>query len=125
LLIGWFGPRGIVAASVAGIIGLRLEILDFADAGFILPIIFSVVCLTVLIHGLSLDYVSKLLKVRIKSGKGIVISGASPWTTDLALSFQEINIPVLIVDSTWYKWLFSISCGSRKDFNIITEWIMT
>ncbi|MDA0771498.1 MAG: hypothetical protein O3C63_00995 [Cyanobacteria bacterium] len=30
LLIGWFGPRGIVAASVAGIIGLRLELQFFS-----------------------------------------------------------------------------------------------
>lgn len=102
-LVGWFGPRGIVAASVAGIMGLRLESLGFESASFILPIVFSIVCLTVLIHGLSLDYVSKILNVHIGSGKGLVISGSSPWSTELALVLQSRGIPALIVDSTWYK----------------------
>lgn len=103
ILIGWFGPRGIVAASVAGIIGLRLQEHHLAGAEYILPIIFSIVCLTVLIHGVTLAPIANALCLNMSEGKGLVIAGASTWATELAKTLQELGVPVMIVDSTWYK----------------------
>ena len=103
IFVGWVGPRGIVAASVAGIIGLRLSKLGYENADFILPIVFSVIICTITIHGLSLQKVAKLLGLNVKCGKGLVIIGASPWATELALELKEININTLMIDSAWYK----------------------
>ena len=33
----------------------------------------------------------------------MVIVGASPWTTELALELKELGITTLIIDSAWYK----------------------
>jgi NhaP-type Na+/H+ or K+/H+ antiporter len=103
IFVGWVGPRGIVAASVAGIIGLRLSNLGYENADMILPIVFSVVICTVLVHGLSLSTVAKKLGLNVKCGKGLVIVGASPWATDLAIELKEIEVNTLIIDSAWYK----------------------
>jgi NhaP-type Na+/H+ or K+/H+ antiporter len=97
-LVGWFGPRGIVAASMAGILGLKLIEKGYPDADLILPIIFSVICLTVLIHSFSLEPLAKFLKLTVKEKKGLLIVGAYPWTTDLANILQEIGVPVLLSD---------------------------
>ncbi|NQY80497.1 MAG: sodium:proton antiporter [Candidatus Caenarcaniphilales bacterium] len=103
LLVGWFGPRGIVAASIAGIIGLRLEEVGFDEAKYILPIVFLVVFATVIIHGISFKYVAKLLGIQIKDGKGLVIVGSSRWATEFAKTLGDLGVKVLIVDSNWYK----------------------
>lgn len=116
VFVGWIGPRGIVAASVAGIIGLRLTNLGYQDAELILPIVFSVVICTVLIHGLSLNKVAKLLDLNVKCGKGLVIVGASPWATELALELKEININSLIIDSAWYKLKAPRQLGIETNF---------
>ena len=103
LLVGWFGPRGIVAASIAGIIGLRLELVGFEEAKYILPIVFLVVFATVIIHGISFKYVAQLLKISIKDGKGLVIVGSSRWATEFAKTLTAHGVKVLIIDSNWYK----------------------
>lgn len=103
IFVGWIGPRGIVAASVAGIIGLRLSALGYEEAELILPIVFSVIICTVIVHGLSLSKVAQWLGLNVKCGKGVVIAGSSPWATDLALELKELEVNSLIIDSAWYK----------------------
>ena len=103
IFVGWIGPRGIVAASIAGVIGLRLVNQGYQEAEMILPIVFSVVICTVLTHGLSLAKVAELLKLNVKCGKGLVIVGASQWALDLALKLKELNVRTLVIDSAVYK----------------------
>lgn len=118
LFVGWVGPRGIVAASVAGIIELRLlhQSHEFSDTELILPIVFLVIILTVIFHGLSLAKVANLLGLNVKCGKGLIIVGASPWATDLALELKDISVNTLIVDSTWYKLKQSRQLGLETHF---------
>lgn len=103
LLVGWFGPRGIVAASVAGIMGLRMSNAGFEEAKLILPIVFLVVCFTVLLHSITLEPLAKLLDLGVKDGKGLMIVGSSPWSTDLALELMKLEVPVLVTDSRYEK----------------------
>lgn len=103
LLVGWFGPRGIVAASVAGIMGLRMSDAGFEQANLILPIVFLVICFTVLIHSITLEPLAKLLGLGVKNGKGLMIVGSSPWATDLALELTNLEVPTLITDSSYEK----------------------
>lgn len=113
LLVGWFGPRGIVAASVAGIMGLRLGNAGYAEADLILPIVFLVICFSVLIHSITLEPLAKLLGLSVKSGKGLIIVGASPWSTDLALELSKLDIPTLVVDANFEKLKYPRQMGVK------------
>ncbi len=115
-LVGWFGPRGIVAASMAGILGIKLMERGYFEADIILPIIFSIIFLTVLIHGFSLEPLAKFLKLTTRGGKGLVIVGAEPWTIELAAILKDLKIPVLISDIDRYK-IFQ-----AKMLDIDTHW---
>jgi NhaP-type Na+/H+ or K+/H+ antiporter len=116
LLVGWFGPRGIVAASVAGIMGLRLTQSGFEEAKLILPIVFLVVCFTVLIHSITLEPLAKILGLGVKNGKGLFIIGASPWTTDLSLELAKLDVPVLLADQSYEKLKYSRLQGVKTHY---------
>lgn len=103
LLIRAFGPRGIVAASIAGIIGARLQHFNIPDGEMVLPIVFAVIFSTVLIHSLLIEPLATLLGFDINKGMGLVIVGSSKWSIDLARLLEEYGISVLITDSNWNR----------------------
>ncbi len=103
LLIGFYGPRGIVAASVAGAIGSKLTSQGIEEGKYILPIIFLVIIVTVVFHSLSLSPLAKKLGLKNKGEHGVMIVGASVWSVQLAIKLRELKIPVLISDTSWYK----------------------
>lgn len=102
-LIAWFGPRGIVAASMAGILAFRLYPYFGDEANLILPIVFAVICGTVFVHCLTLVPFAKLLGITRGNTNGLIIVGASPWATELAGLLKEAGVPVMITDTSWYK----------------------
>ncbi len=59
LLVGWIGPRGVVAAAIAGVAGERLSAAGYPDAKLVLPLVFAVIASTVLLHGLSLAPIAR------------------------------------------------------------------
>ena len=61
LLLGWIAPRGVVAVSVAGLFAPTLIDRGYEGAEMLTPLIFAVVFLTVVIHGLSLSTIAKRL----------------------------------------------------------------
>lgn len=103
LLIGLYGPRGIVAASVAGAVGTGLYKSGYKEGEFILPIIFSVIVVTVVFHSSWLGVLATKLKLKNEGEHGVLIIGANPWTVQLALKLKEYNIPFIISDASWYK----------------------
>lgn len=103
LLIGLYGPRGIVAASVAGAIGTGLYQSGIEEGKFVLPIIFSVIIVTVVFHSSWLGILARRLKLKNPGEHGLLIVGASPWTVQLGLKLKELNIPFIISDASWYK----------------------
>lgn len=54
IMMSWIAPRGIVAAATAGIFGPELLAAGYQDAEILLPIVFLVIVVTVLAHGLTL-----------------------------------------------------------------------
>src|SRR5690606_25154052 len=48
LFISWVGPRGIVAAGIASLLGLKLERLNIEGAEYITPLVFMIVLGTVI-----------------------------------------------------------------------------
>ncbi len=100
ILVANFGPRGIVAASMAGVLSAQLASKGFEEAELILPIVFSIVFLTVFVSGFSLHFLAKWLKLSVKNSQGLVLVGASPWSIEFASMLKELKIPVMISDAS-------------------------
>lgn len=102
-LLAWIAPRGVVAASVAGLFAPRMIEEGYPDAGLLVPLVFAVVFLTVLLHGFSLAPLARRLGLAVRSQEGVVIVGANPWTTELAGTLKDMGIPVLLIDNSWHR----------------------
>jgi NhaP-type Na+/H+ or K+/H+ antiporter len=101
LLVGWIGPRGVVAAAVAGLAAEQLATAGYRDASLILPMVFSVIVATVVLHGLTLGPLARALGLASGAPPGLLIVGASPWTIALARTLRELGVPSLIADPSW------------------------
>lgn len=121
LMIGLYGPRGIVAASVAGVVGNGLVEAGFEEGKFILPVVFSVIILTVVAHSLWLKPLSSFFGLRTEGENGVLIIGASPWSVQLAEKLQKLEIPVLISDHSWYKLSEARQLGIKVHFGKILK----
>lgn len=98
LLVGWIGPRGVVAAAIAGVAGERLAAAGYPDAKLVLPLVFAVIASTVLLHGLSLAPIARWLGLASGGRGGLLIVGASSWSVRLGQALRSAGMPVLIVD---------------------------
>ena len=103
LLLSWIAPRGIVAAATAGVMGPRLVEAGYPDAAALLPLIFLVIFATVILHGLSIGWCARRLGLTSKIRDSVLIVGASPWTIDLSAKLVDMNVSVLLVDSSWHN----------------------
>jgi len=112
-LVAWIAPRGIVAAAVAGVFGPRMVEAGYAGAEQLLPLIFAIVFATVILHGFSLGRLSRWLRLSAQPN-GVLIVGASPWSTELARALtNELNVQVLLVDSSWHRLRAARLAGVR------------
>ncbi|HKK05554.1 MAG TPA: sodium:proton antiporter [Gammaproteobacteria bacterium] len=102
-LLGWIAPRGIVAAAVAGVFGPQLAAKGYAGAELLLPLVFALILTTVVLHGFSIGWLARRLKLSAQSRNGVLIVGASPWTTALAETLKGLEVPVLMVDGSWHR----------------------
>lgn len=99
VFISWVGPRGIVAAGIASLFGLKLVREGVPGAEYITPLVFMIVLGTVLLNATTARLVSKLLGVFLKDSKGIIIIGASSVSRLIAEYLQNNNRHVVLVDS--------------------------
>ncbi|HEY5682659.1 MAG TPA: sodium:proton antiporter, partial [Sulfuricaulis sp.] len=102
-LLAWIAPRGIVAAAVAAVFGPALLAQGYPGAELLLPLVFTLILVTVVAHGLSMGWLSRTLDLSAQSTNGVLIVGASPWTISFAQALSEKEIPVMIVDSVWQR----------------------
>lgn len=100
-LIAWVSPRGIVAAAVAGIFGPALIAAGYADAQVFLAFVFALIMVTVFIHGLTLNWVAKLLGLSANTENGVIIVGANVWSIELAKVLEKQEVKVLMADHSW------------------------
>lgn len=121
ILIGMYGPRGIVAASVAGVSSQVLIDKGIEEAKLIVPIIFSVIVVTVIIHGLWLKTLAKKLNLISVGEHGVIIVGATRWSIQLAKIIKEIGLPVIVTDTSWYQLAQARQEGVETHFGQILE----
>ncbi|MEK5231774.1 sodium:proton antiporter [Lysinibacillus sp. FSL K6-0232] len=100
-LIGWIAPRGIVALTVSGYFATALQEVGFQSAQMLTALTLALVFATVVAHGFSIGWLAKKLNLQASSGTGIMIVGASPFTTQLAVSLKNNDIDVFMMDRSW------------------------
>ena len=99
VLVSWIGPRGIVAAAISGLAALKLAEYAYPTSELLQPAVFSVIAATVLLHGFSLRPLGQWLGLTTAVKPTIAIIGASPWSTDLALTLHNLDVPVTLIDT--------------------------
>ncbi|MDT8441187.1 MAG: sodium:proton antiporter [Desulfuromonadales bacterium] len=103
LLLAWIAPRGIVAAATAGIFGPALVAAGYPGAEALLPIIFLIIIVTVLAHGLTLGPLARRLSLAAEQENGLLIVGASPWTQAFTRALQTLDVEVLVADGSYQR----------------------
>lgn len=101
LFVSWIAPRGIVATSIAGLLGLKLQERMVDNAELLLPLVFVVMFATVLLHGFSIGWLARHLGLAGNTNEGVLIVGSHKWSIDLALALQKEDVPVLVVSDSW------------------------
>lgn len=99
-LVGWVAPRGVVAAAVAGVFGPALAEQGFAGAEELLPLVSALILITVVLHGFSLGRVATRLGLTATRSGSLLIAGANPWSSGLAMTLHQAGVPVLLADNS-------------------------
>ena len=100
VFVGWIGPRGIVAAAVAGLAGPRLSEAGYAGGDLIQPTVFAVIVATVLAHGFSLAPLARRFGLSTAADtQRLAVVGASPWASDLVIALHRADVPVVLIDT--------------------------
>lgn len=102
-LVGWIAPRGVVAAAVAGVFGPALAERGFAGAEQLLPLVFTLILLTVVLHGFSLGWMARRLHLSAQRRGGLIIAGGTAWSNGLAKALHEREVPVIVADNAWHR----------------------
>lgn len=103
LFVAWIAPRGIVAVAISGLFALRLDELGYGDGGILVALSFAVVAATIVAHGFTIGPVAQLLGLTSRAQPGILIVGATPWSTSLSAHLSRLGVPVLITDTSWQR----------------------
>lgn len=103
LLVAWIAPRGIVAVAITGLFALRLDELGYGDGSTLVALSFAVVAATIVAHGFTIGPVARVLGLTSQTRPGILIAGATPWSTALASHLHRIGVPVTITDTSWQQ----------------------
>lgn len=99
LFISWVGPRGIVAAGIASLFGLKLSMKGEVGAEYITPLVFMIVLGTVLLNATTARLFAKIVGVFLKSSNGIIIIGASNFSRLIATYLERNDRRVVLIDS--------------------------
>jgi len=99
IFISWVGPRGIVAAGIASLFGLKLVDKGIVGAEYITPLVFMVVLGTVLLNATTARLFAKLAGVFLVKSNGILIIGASKVSRLLGNYLENNDRHVVLIDS--------------------------
>ena len=99
LFISWVGPRGIVAAGIASLFGLKLAKNGVDGAEYITPLVFMIVLGTVLLNATTARLFAKVVGVFLTKSEGILILGASGLSRLIANYLKTNGRHVVLIDS--------------------------
>ncbi|MEO0509428.1 MAG: cation:proton antiporter [Verrucomicrobiota bacterium] len=98
-LLSWVAPRGVVAASMASLFALSLSKQEnpVGDPALLESFVYSVICATVLLQGLSAGMFAKLLGLKRPAPNDIVIIGAHYFGRELAKKLTREDVQDVIL----------------------------
>lgn len=101
LFLAWVAPRGIVAASIASLFALQLsQFPEYAEeASLIEGFVYSTICATVVLQGLSAGWWARRLGLSQAKPDGWLIVGAHEFGRALARALREKGIDAVLVDN--------------------------
>ncbi|MEZ4887912.1 MAG: sodium:proton antiporter [Chitinophagales bacterium] len=122
LFISMVGPRGIVAAGIASVFGLKLTEKGIEGANMLTPLVFLIVLGTVLFTALTARFFAKKLKITMDHSTGVTIIGANAGARLIAKFLQENGRHVVLIDNSEIKVQRATDAGLQafKD-NIFDE----
>jgi NhaP-type Na+/H+ or K+/H+ antiporter len=97
--IATMAPRGIVAAAVASLFATQLAERGVLDGEALRALVFLVIAVTVLVHGLTGGVIAKLLGMRRPSGNGYAVLSASALARGVARVLRADGHEVVLVDN--------------------------
>ncbi|ASG67231.1 sodium:proton exchanger [Francisella halioticida] len=104
VIMGMIYPRGIVAASVAALVAVKIikSHPEFtSQANILVFFVFMIIVFTVVFQSIFAPSISKILGVTEPEGKGFLITGGNRFARELAEIFVKNDIEVIITDSSW------------------------
>jgi len=103
IFLAWIAPRGIVAVAISGLFALRLSDLGYADGTILISLSFAVCVTTIVAHGFTVLPVARWLGVTGSTAPGLILVGATPWSIALARELKQMDVPVTIADTSWWR----------------------
>ncbi len=103
LLVGWIAPRGIIAVAVTSFFGAALAASGYVDGDKMIALAFAMVFSTVVLHGFTISPLAKALGLASRERPGVLIVGASPFSASLAAKLKEMEVPVMVADTSWRR----------------------
>lgn len=101
-LLSWVAPRGIVAASMASLFAISLNTKEnlVGDAQLLESFVYTTICATVLIQGLSAGFFARLLQLQRPASSDWLILGAHRFGRSLAQIFEkDLNQCAILLDT--------------------------
>jgi len=99
LFASWVSPRGIVSASVASLFAILLTQRGINGGDSIKALVFLTIIMTVVIQGLTAQWMAKTLVITSSSVTGAVIVGSNPLSRLIGKLFQERDELVVMIDT--------------------------
>lgn len=97
--LSWIAPRGIVAASVASLFSISLSSQGINGGDAIKALVFLTIILTVLLQGLTAQWLASWLKLGSTEATGAIIVGCNPLGRLLGRLLQERGEYVAMIDT--------------------------
>ncbi|MGF1486664.1 MAG: cation:proton antiporter [Prochloraceae cyanobacterium] len=97
--ISWIGPKGIVSASVASLFALLLAENEINGGDSIKALVFLTIIITVVVQGLSAQFVANFLQINAGQAQGAVIVGSNPLARLIATLLQDRDRSVALIDT--------------------------
>ncbi|MEI5640552.1 MULTISPECIES: cation:proton antiporter [unclassified Pseudoalteromonas] len=101
LLLSWIAPRGIVAAAVGSVFALSMSKSQIEGAEKMVPLIFTVIIVTVVLQSLTATPLARLLGVRQPKPNTLLIIGANHVARAIAKGLKEQNVDICLSDPAW------------------------
>ncbi|MEM0514194.1 sodium:proton antiporter [Pseudoalteromonas sp. YIC-827] len=101
IMLAWIAPRGIVAAAVGSVFALSMAEAGILDADKMVPLIFTVIIVTVVLNSLSAVPLAKLLEVRQPAPSTLLFIGANHVSRAIARGLKDQDIDVHLSDPAW------------------------